>query len=534
MAEGPRSKQVSGVIDAARIPTLDLTKLSTVGANEGDVPTIVGGVPTWQSPTGGGGPPSVDTWGAASRYGASAMTGDLALTDADDTVQFLDAGGADRVVTLPTPSTSSKFFLLVNVGGSGSIAVSAGSASALVTLGVHEACWCVTDGSNWTVHTFASTMLQGVSAGVQVFEFRGNAAGSTNRYLLPNGGQASDITSDTADSYNNQIPAVRAGMINRALIVVGLPTTNVNYHIVKDGVDSETLTVTSPTAVPSGQPSTYYKEFTPSTAVSAGSTIGVRVGNIFSADGGAKAVLVSESTGRGFTIRWAGSTGAGSNSAYLAWADTSTSTQSSVGPGTRVNLPIACTLSNLAWVSQSATSTTQVQVYKNGVLAETITLTGASGATASGGTSFAMGDDVSLYRPQGGVGTSPGQVRFEAEFTGDDLELVGWAGTTSGTNRYFRPFSHLDGGDSGADRDNIHYSQGTCVLVAVSRWGGDSGEGLSILKNGVEVDTTGTTTDEAGAASGTVFSPLDELTVFSATAQSARVVVTTALRRAFA
>lgn len=56
--------------------------------------------------------PMVSTWGASS----TTMSGNATLTDASDVVQAFDPNGADRDVNLPTLTTNTPFFVLLNTG----------------------------------------------------------------------------------------------------------------------------------------------------------------------------------------------------------------------------------------------------------------------------------------------------------------------------------------------------------------------------------------------------------------------------------
>lgn len=172
---------------------------------------------------------------------------------------------------------------------------------------------------------------------------------------------------------------------------------------------------------------------------------------------------------------------------------------------------VAGAIDALTWNTQSGDATTQIGIYKNGSLSETITLDGAVGEDQTTTTTFAAGDDLSL-RYNGGTAPAEGNYALWLDYTG---LLLAYGANHATTGNFGAPYQHSQAtevpGPLGSRNEVTTPTSGTSGSVRWKSAAADSTTDMKLHKNGSVSETVDLTGADGSASLTTTLAQDDEV-----------------------
>lgn len=430
---------------------------------------------------GGGGKPTQATW----EINRETLVASKVLVDADATVQWLDGGGASRVVTLPPITVDTPLFVFVNAGdvpiglvqdnGRTLSALQPGETLRLTHDGIDA--WSTGDG-------FAQSDRM-------IYPFGGDI-GSNNEGLVANGyWDENGLSSFPDDQSEHGTPT--AGVLSEFTGCFN-STGDFELEIYLNGALDQELEVTDlQVAVVPLFP----------TAISPGDNLSIRRE---SGSWSGTALLAVKGTPH-VALPFGG--WVNSPNRYLdAFASAGTTVSSVLGLRCEITCLVAAASASVAWISGSA-SNTEMELLRNGALDETFVMPGNKGQVTLSGTPYLAGDKVAVLRPSGGAGSNPVRVTAIVHFVGlGAAYYFGGAITTPG--RFYPAHAPYSLGNSIAPTVPFERASITVpvagVFTAIYRLSSTSIDpSISVFRNGAldqVVSAVGATTDFLGSVAG--------------------------------
>ncbi len=415
--------------------------------------------------------PTVTNWGA----NTETLAADKVLTDADAAVQFLNPGGVDRNVDLPTPSTSSPFFVIFNAPGGGDLLVRDAGFD-IIRVPPNRIARLYTDGTTWTE--------QKAGAATSEVTLGWGSIPSATRLFRAWGTASTSVGSTTFDA-NAEHTCPVAGFLSRISWSIDRgtsPSEDTEIEIMKNGAVAETVRF----SVERGE------SFVLSTAVVRGDELAVRAkaGELSgTAASFTIAIASTEGTVFGGCYGWGGSQlESPGSSLATAWGRADLITQPfALDFETELTIHSAGALKRLSWNTNAGDSTTQFEIMKNGAASETVTLTGATGSLDLT-TSVAAGDEIGI-RFKGG--TIPGDSNFNIVVDSAGF-ILAWAGNMAASKRpeTWADINEVTGTTSVPDiqEHTVPFTTGAGASLAVLS---EAAPRVFLLKNGIKSEDTG-------------------------------------------
>lgn len=409
------------------------TKLDPVASGRVLTDNGVGADPSWTAVAASDAHPTPTNWGAE----VTTMSATLTLDDTSDTVQMLDPNGAARVVVLPQPTGNNRYFVIVNADKAFD-ETAAGAFTLYIFQGIRFMCRI----GPGKLRRFWSDGLTGWLAGAE--ETWAGWTGYTAYALLAGWGanslDAGDyfvpwvVPSDSVAA-TNTLNSDKEILVPRDCTIayatagwsVGATATLALWR--NGSLSGTTISIPNNTE-------------TDRIAVGLAVTAGDRLALEIDVDGGINdgwidlwAAHPSVSDNR-WVFAWGGDVAAANRWLECNRPPTTTTSSTRSGEGTDHVMPVDCTLTRVSWSSASGDNTTKIDVYKNGSLSYTETLTGAQGSKAAGSAlALVTGDSLAFLHPSSGGGTVPGKTTLQVEVSGSVPGAEGYVlgcGQTSG------------------------------------------------------------------------------------------------------
>lgn len=112
-------------------------------------------------------------------------TGNITLTDSDKVIQFVDPGGSDREIALPTVSINNHGFLIKNTADAWEkLTVKSGS-TVLCTLHKAEMAWVISSGTVWNLGGVANRVREAVFYSIAPAGTVAVADGNGGYFIVP-------------------------------------------------------------------------------------------------------------------------------------------------------------------------------------------------------------------------------------------------------------------------------------------------------------------------------------------------------------
>lgn len=480
--------------------TISLTQ-PDIGSNDwgDDVNTNFETIATAINTGGAGGPPTATSWGA----NTETLSADKTLVDGDDTIQHLDPGAASRVVNLPTPTTSSKLFLITNNGNAAFTLTVRKGFTVLATLATAQTAWCICDGLAWTVVPLPTGDRD---YGYHVFGFGGQADTTTTRRLNVHGHYANSATT-TTDGVTTAVEMPADTLVDAVSQVVS-SNGNQTWQITKNGAASESLTSSSF----SGTPLT--KNHNTSSGFLKGDTLSFVMSATTSALNSQK--VLAYGRGEGMVLGYGGTPTAGNY--YQPHGVPATAGATLTALDAEHYLAYAGADLTLAWTTTAGNATTQVIIWKNGASSDPIVLSGVQGNIATAGTSYAATDQIAIEYDSG---TAPGASIFYLSLDTTGLMPITWAGANVG-GFGVNKFALAENLYTDAVLTTENAGSTVCIpwactatLDAFQTSGWDAADTQQLWKNGASSQAITTTANEEIVALSTSYAAGDDATVRS-------------------
>jgi len=327
--------------------------------------------------------PNADNWDS----NTETLSGNKTLTDASETLQLLNPGGADRNVTLPTLSVNTPFFVIVNTGTSGytlSVLDTRGQPLQVLSNGEIARVW--TDGTSVFVEQLYSVSRQ--KYGRLTYSF-GCSMSSPSYYFATNE-ESNQAQVNVLDHRTEHTIAV-----DGTIDLVTYHFTNASSTVIKlwkNGVENSTLGTVSATE----------GVLTPSISVSAGDQIGVEYDSGTAPGVSNIQLLVSPTSGNMASYSWGGYL-LSAGYFFKVMGAYNASQTNTISYLTEQLVVSDCTADSISWNSSAASATTDIKIWKNGAESETIDLTGLTGVVSGLSTTFSAGDGVALEYDAGNI-----------------------------------------------------------------------------------------------------------------------------------
>lgn len=436
-------------------------------------------------PDSGGDPiPTSTSWGANTEVLAATKT----LVDASETLQFLDPNGADRDVACPVLTSDTPFFLIHNMalGADESVLTVKNNAGEIIgTVPPRAQTWVVNDGTSFTMNKFTDVVT---SRAAQYLQFSGLMG--TLGFLQPNG--EANVANTTVERNYTKNLVMLGGVIDSIVFhrVAGGGGTLAEWFI--NEASQGELTFTGETGV---------LTFDLPVPVKPGDQISVK-----DLDGS------NSGTGLGFVVRSGvaaavvqlGADITGGTQRYLVGEDGGTASNGTGdNQNTELVMPAAGTVSRLGFIGEQGslvTTSSQINIRKNGSFVQAITLTNLNQTTAwatdqfaaiqAASVSFVEGDRLSFEYDNGGT---PGSSMVFLLLEGVEGTLYPFGGDPSGAQFMS---THGQSGDAGLPTGVVDARTQFAVreagtAVRLTRRGNLVGSGnYDVYKNGALSEST--------------------------------------------
>ena len=367
--------------------------------------------------------PTPDSWGSNTEILAATKT----LTNASETLQFLDPDGTDRDVELPAPGATNPFFLIYNTDETAKLILKQG-ATALAEVFPGTIAWMFSNGTAWISNSFSATQL-GLSAQLMFF---GADLVSNGQFLRANGCPHTSAQVSSNSSTTVQMVVVQAGFLSKLVWNAETAQPNGSFEVFRN--ETESLGVVQTVGAIRG---THTFQFPVQLAV--GDRLSVTTGNTSVFD--RTQVILVCSHGLPSNTLVFGNDG-DTTDYWLAGGEANTPGDITLNHEKEMMILGSCTLDRIGLLSGNdlTAGTRTLEIYKNTVLQETITLTGgvfANGDThvvkdAVGTTTFVEGDRIAVK--SGGSGNILSNATLTLYFTGLPGHIYQWGGSTNGAN----------------------------------------------------------------------------------------------------
>lgn len=315
------------------------------------------------------------------------LGGPLTLTDADPCNQFINGDGADRTISLPTPAATNPPFFIVNEG-LWLLDVQAADLTNLMNIRPGEGAKFISNGSRWAVSSVEKFSQQKLG---QNYVFGGNVV-NTQFFPANGSGPSGGNAGSSADNIGAFHVVMSAGFIDEVSWVSdGTPDARFNLYV-NGAVQSEQVL----TAEASGR----YRLVTPIQVF-----LGDRIA-IEQVTGGDQLLLqirVRLTADDGYMLHFGGDVNVATDFFDAFGQFNNTANNPTEGPRTTITVSGSGNLIRLGYSLEAGGLTSDtVQIFKNGSLDSTVTLTNGSlvGAVLTGvetiSVSFVDGDRIAI------------------------------------------------------------------------------------------------------------------------------------------
>jgi hypothetical protein len=358
--------------------------------------------------------PTADSYG----YNTETLAGDKTLTDSSDTVLFINPGGADRVVNLPVLTVDTPFFLIVHTGTADRLILTLDEGQILKLLEVGESVRVWTDGT--TMYASEFTHLAGPTAGGKLSYIFSGSVSVAGYQPYANGYGQRNIKDYLTEHVVN---------VDGTLDFIGYHLSDANNSVFRLWKNGSSYITLGPTSTTEGT-------FAPALAVVAGDQISIEyesgssVPNVCNFH-----MLVTPTSGVYSTYSWGSSM---TSISYYAQANGggNDTQQGTITEEAEFTIIEACKADSLTWGTQSSATTTVMKLWKNGAVAESISLGAAQSGVTSGLTTYLdVGDTIALEYDSG---STTGNSVFTLAVSGTSGVIYRFGGdaSTSTTSYY--------------------------------------------------------------------------------------------------